>query len=78
MSRPKVQVDESGYVRRLHTYRCRCGKQAYSTRKRAKAAAKVETRLTLELIEAYRSERCHTWHIGHPPLSRGEYVGRAS
>jgi hypothetical protein len=78
VSRPKVQVDESGYVRRLHVHRCSCGKQAYSSRKRAKAAASHERKMSGELIHAYKAERCHSWHIGHPPLSRGEYVGRAS
>lgn len=55
-----------------------CGKFLYTGRKIAKAAAKEQTRATGELIEAYRCGRCHGWHIGHPPGSRGEVTGRAS
>jgi hypothetical protein len=54
-----------------------CGKQGYTRRKlAAAAAAATESRLTGELIGAYHCPRgCHVWHIGHPPGSRGEYVG---
>ncbi len=74
-------MHEDGVVRKvtvIRVTRC-CGKQGYVGRKQAIAAAKAETKATGELIHAYKcSKGGHCWHIGHPPMSRGEYVGRAS
>lgn len=55
----------------------RCGKAAYRGRKVALAKAAEQTRITGELIEAYRCPYgCHAWHIGHPPGTKAPLVGR--
>jgi hypothetical protein len=41
------------------------GKMRYPSRKNAAAAARVITRNSGELLEAYRCRYCKRWHIGH-------------
>ncbi len=66
--KPRIVRDDRSAVIRIHKVGSRCGKLAYSTRKRALAAAKASTRATGEFIEAYHCwSPCHAWHIGHPP-----------
>lgn len=78
--RPVIRRDDRDKVHRHHQVhaRCRCPKLAYTSRKRAKAAAAAQTRNTGELITAYHCGSGHCWHIGHPPGTRGEVVGRGA
>lgn len=48
----------------------RCGKLTYSTKKVAKAKARISARESGEDIEAYHCYPCHGYHIGHAPGSR--------
>lgn len=75
--RPRVIVHDDGRVTRAKVARTsRCGKHAYSSRKLALQAAAEARRDTGELIQAYHCPgRCHAWHIGHPPGTRGEHCG---
>lgn len=67
--RPRTIVDyATGQVSRTKILeRTPCGKQGYTSRKLAATKAKRSSKETGERIEAYRCERCHVWHIGHPP-----------
>ena len=73
-----VRDDGTGYFRRLHTVPSECGKQAYTSRKRAATAAKASTRISGEFIEPYHCwSPCHAWHIGHPPAPYDPAIARA-
>lgn len=81
--RPHTITDpETGRVSRSKVKRqgssCRCGKQAYTSKKIAKATAKAQTRATGELIEAYHCYAGHCFHIGHPPAPFDPLRARAS
>lgn len=66
--RPRTVRDDRAVVHRIHRVASRCGKTAYSSRKRAAAAAKASTKVTGEYIEVYHCwSPCHAFHIGHPP-----------
>lgn len=72
--RPVVVTDwETGRVSRSKVNRqgssCSCGKQAYTSKKIAKATAKAQSRATGEDIEAYHCYAGHCFHIGHRPGS---------
>lgn len=66
--RAVVRASDAGKVHRVHAVPSACGKLAYTSRKRAKAAAAVNRREFGENVEAYKCPNgCHAWHIGHPP-----------
>lgn len=66
--RPQVRVDvQSGVVERTTVLRTSaCGKQAYTSKKVAKAHAKAQRR-TGENVESYHCFACHCYHLGHVP-----------
>lgn len=78
--RARRRVTESGVVWREAIIRSTpCGKQGYTRRKLAAAAAATEARLTGEELVAYHCTRgCHMWHIGHPRGARRRTVGGAA
>jgi len=55
------------FVQRHHE-----GKAVYSTKRRAKIAAKHARRFDTGKLDAYRCGVCGYWHIGHP---KGEGTG---
>lgn len=55
-----------------------CGKNGYTSRKLALAAAAAARRATGEPIDAYKCTRCHLHHIGHPPGWRAAQARNAS
>lgn len=76
--RAKVRYNENGEAYRTPVVPSACGKLAYSTMKRAKAAAAQARRLTGEDIRAYHCwSPCHAAHIGHPPAPYDPSVHRS-
>jgi hypothetical protein len=78
--RPVTHVHpDTGQVERTKVSRtgsrsCRCGKQAYTSKKLAKAVAVAQSKASGDQIEAYHCYIGHCFHIGHVPGS----VRRAS
>lgn len=70
--RPPANVDPLGRITRLKTLRRGrvCPKQAYASKKHAKAVAAHQSKLMGEVIEAYHCFTCHAFHIGHPPKGK--------
>lgn len=65
-------------VSRVGSRTCRCGKQAYTSKKLAKAVAATQTKASGAFIEAYHCYTGHCYHIGHPPKPFDFEAHRAS